>query len=234
MGPIIRVGFYNPMVDGWVVTEWGKGQGGQQLMGLKIIPGEVMRGQALSLDNLQWWTQKLSGGFIDVLQKTTARSLKAFQERNLTTSPGLLDSEPPPLQGSIEQVFIESRIATVLLSLLPLRNPDLKELVYGLRVALASGQLEQLQNLAPAMDSTILRRIVGLPSSVRANFEPTSVMASRQGYLLTLGLSNSARWLMIAEVTPRADQEEIVFNHLTIVDLKEDHNEKPGTQEKES
>lgn len=219
-GPITLVGFYNPIVDSWVLTDWAwTFEGPQQLLGIRILPGEALRGEPPSEKNRIPWTQAKTKGMITVLQEYTTQSLESFRNRYPLNSAEHTGFGPTPPPDSIGQVLVEGRLAVMLASLVPLMDSELQESTQTLLSVLRSGEYSQLYQLTNGTSSSPLRRIAGLPSIIRNYIEPTCLLATQTGFLMVLGLPYSGRWVLLAEFLSDQESQAPQLERLDVFDL---------------
>ncbi len=198
LAPVKRIGFFNPVVDGWVLTDWSQGDERLELVGVRPVPGEVMRGRPAEGFEPPVWMRMADQTELIALAINHRDSIRAFKNRYR------LLAEQPLSDGAagdpkIYRQIIESRLGVIRRSLIALRRPAFFSTTKDLLAVIASGEAAQLKSVLGGDNDTPVHWVTGLSTPVRTQFQPISVVRRPDGGITVLfGVPRNGRWILVA------------------------------------
>lgn len=220
---ITRIGFYNPLVDGWVMTDWLRDievSKGPELLGIGVLPGEAIHGELPQEGHALPWMQIADQTIPGAIAAKTQQSLTAFKELYPPVSEQSVDPILPLSRNNVGQILVEGRIATIFANFLNADQLAVKEATTSLLEQIRDGEFVDLQNMLNDHPSQPLRLISNLPSMFRNQLELTGVITTSKGWALTFGVPFSGRWLLVAEYRQGNRGESFAIEGVAITDLK--------------
>src|SRR5579872_4188635 len=226
----IRVGFYNPELDGWVLSDWqpsGDAAGVPHfaLRQLNAVSGELMRGvKTAAWRHAQWVTLKDRSPTLS-LMASHRLGTRAFAARFPVAGREL----PAPMRGIPDQrrlVLERTRMAYLSLTAL-VREPAYGTAVGKLRAALAIGDRGALTALFGGRDPGGALRLLSLSSVLRASLVPAMVLDKPDGRWVALVPPLAGRWVALARFELGADKQAVVLTTLDFIDLTQGEDHQP-------
>ncbi len=218
--PISRIGFYNPLVDGWVITDWRHDKSDLKLIGIRVLPGEAIRGEDITGNApIQWITQLTDRSIVLALQDALGRTATAFEQAYPLLSSGPPPAITAPINRHIDMV--RDRLGSAVARLDALRaNSGLKEAVDKLLAAVKSGDGPAIGDLFDDQPEVSPYQFAGLPLSFRNRLQPTGYFEIENGSLITLGAPLAGNLVMVVEYERKNKGGNPILANLGIFDLE--------------
>ncbi len=124
LAPVKRIGFYNPQVDGWLMTDWSETDGDLALAAVHSVTGALLRGEPEPGLQLPAWTRMSDKSIIGALAQVHGKTVAAFRSRHPVTS----RQAPPPASFDThrQRQIIEVRLGAMRRSLNVLGRPAIR------------------------------------------------------------------------------------------------------------
>lgn len=204
--PVSRIGFYNPIVDGWVMTDWLWSEKTIRLARVRIVAGESLLGRDSRGGIRIGWTRPSRLSLIDRLRGAAGLAGLAFAKAHPMTA----STAPPATRLSPadarSQLRLEARLLGVLANLnIHYQDPEKAAISTALIDAMKIGDKEALMPIAGAVSSQSLHVIAGLPGAMRRNLELIGNFPTPSGAVMIFGMPMMSRWMVIARYTAPSD-----------------------------
>ncbi len=159
--PVVRIGFYNPIVDGWVMTNWSWRGREIKLADVQVVSGEAMRGDKVTDATHVAWVARKQGSLTGNIRDTTGIAGFAFARAHL-----MLGIQPPRFRRSPKtdhsRAVVESRLVGMLANLNQhYRSAPMTAASENLVKAVATGDTAALAPLTASVAPLSLHRIDG-------------------------------------------------------------------------
>jgi hypothetical protein len=220
-GVHVRAGFYNALMDLWVLTEWeavptaARSDGFVRLARAWAASGEAIRDSQAVVEPVPKWTADATAVPPRALIRAVHASLRAF---DYLDAAGI----PPGWDAAFSwEAEYRTGLATRLLdaagSLLyadsePLRTP-INQLLAAIRTARAFEFAQAFPRLG-GFDAQVLDQ---LPASWRERFEVTAIAPTDAGPVVTFGIPGAGRWVLMSQLG--IEQGSPVVRQLILLDL---------------
>jgi hypothetical protein len=214
-----RVGFYNPQVDGWLVTDWrseraGSGATRMALVAMRAVTGDTMRGVRRTRAALPYWVT-LKGASVEQALATSHRiGVMAFEAR----FPVLGRTTPAPLPDEPRTLVLRIEMDAVSLAGLD-DTPGYRDAVASLRQTLATGDAAAMRTLVSGAALVPAERIAAISSYIRQTMRPAGVYRHNGDITVILGAPFSGRFLVVADYGPGAAGAAPPLKSLAFLDL---------------
>lgn len=198
--PVSRVGFYNPLVDGWVIADWTWSDADEpRLWWTQVTAGETMRGEHISGADPIAWTTGRRGPVVAAQQAIVAESAAAFASAH----PALAASPPPAFRAgpaaALDREMVELRLLVGLLHVNKhAATPEVAALTSEFLDALGAGAEAKLAGLANGVGAQSLHRVAGLSSLQRRRLELAAWYPAPNGGIAIFAVPMVARSLILA------------------------------------
>ncbi len=226
LAPVKRVGFYNPVVDGWVMTDWSKGDEGLELSGVRAVPGEVIRGRPVNRFELPAWMKMAEESAVTALAKGHRDSVHGFTRRH-----PLLAKRPPSDRAAagrkIHRRIVESRLGAIRRSLSALGRPAILSATKELLASIDSGDPARLRRLTNGNGSVPVQWVTGLLTPIRSQLRPTGVLRRPDGLTVVFGVPTNGRWILVAGYAPEDGEKPVARQSVAFLDLVTAENWRP-------
>ncbi len=217
LAPVKRVGFYNPLVDGWLMTDWSETDEGLALVEVHSVTGDVLRGEPVAEPQLPAWTRMAEKSIVGALALAHEAATEAFRSFHPLTS-----RQPPPapaFEVRDQRRIIEIRLGTMRRSLNILGRPAFQSATRAFLDSLYSGDPVRLAGLIEGGSTASVHWVNGLLTPIRSQFRPTGVLHHPQGVTVVYGVPDNGRWLLFARYKPEEADAAPVLSSLALVDL---------------
>ncbi len=218
LAPVKRIGFYNPVVDGWVMTNWSERDERLELVGVRAVPGEIIRGRPADGFEPPAWMKMADESELTALALGHRDSVHAFKKRY-----PLLAKWPPSDSAAdgrkSHRPIIESRLGVIRRSLSALGRPTFFSAINDLLASIASGDPARLRSLMSGDGDTPVQWVTGLLTPVRTQFRPTGVLRRPDGVTVLFGVPRNGRWILIARYGPDDSDRPPVVQSVAFLDL---------------
>lgn len=212
-----RIGYYNPIVDGWVMTDWQRQGDSFALAKAWIATGERVRAQSLPTGVVPGWTGK-GGSLASALADNYRASVTAFERAH----PAFSWLAPADVAITQDNAAVADRLSLVNWMLASLAiDAGYEPALSRLRQTIASGDAVALKSLVHTDSAMPVEWIAGLSSAMRSTFRPTAVFERSDGLTVTFGVPFSGRWVLVADYIGRGASpqlESLVFFDLSSVE----------------
>lgn len=212
-----RIGYYNPIVDGWVMTDWRREGDTFALTKAWVASGERVRAQAQPAAATLGWTAK-GGSLASALAENYRASITAFERAH----PAFSWLAPADAANQQDSALVADRLGLVNWTLASLTaDAGYEPALSRLRQTIASGDSAALRSLVHTDKAMPVEWISGLSSAMRSNFRPTAVFERSDGLTVTLGVPFSGRWVLVADYVgrgPSPELDSLVFFDLSSVE----------------
>ncbi len=220
LAPVKRTGFYNPLVDGWIIADWSAAEKGLTLVGVRAVPGDVLRGQPADDTQLPQWTRMAGKSAVTALAETTKEAMRGFEKRYpLASAQAPLDRAADRTRS--DRLAVESRLGVMLRSLAVLGQPDFASATRSLLESVDSGDPRQLRSLiaGEGPTSAAVHRVSGLLTPIRSQIRPTGVVRRSDGVTVLFGVPTNGRWLLTARYRPGGEDRALELQSIAFIDL---------------
>jgi hypothetical protein len=212
-----RIGYYNPIVDAWMMTDWRREAGSFALVKTWITTGERVRAQPQPAGSVPGWTAK-GGSLATALAENYRASVGAFER----SYPAFSWLAPADGSNQRDAAIAGDRLGLVNWTVASLSSDKSYEpALERLRQTIASGDAVALKSLVHSDASMPVEWIAGLSSAMRSNFRPTAVFERADGLTVTFGVPFSGRWVLVADYVGRGvspELESLIFFDLSSVE----------------
>lgn len=220
LAPVKRAGFYNALVDGWILADWAPDKEGLSLVGVRAVPGAVVRYQEVTGIQLPPWTRMTDESVITALGAAHREAMRAFKARY-----PLVSTRQPPDSAAdrrrSDRQIVESRLGAMRRSLGILGRPAFVAATRAFLDSVDSGDPRRLRSLiagkGPA--SAVVHRVSGLLTPIRSQFRPTGVVHRPDGITVMFGVPVNGRWVLAARYKPEKGDEALVLQSIGFIDL---------------
>ena len=217
MAETSRIGFYNPIVDGWILADFRRSaSGGHRLAALEGALGETLRGvRGRELEPPEW-TQTPDAPLALALGRTYARAVAAFE----AAYPPLAATPPQRRAGAGQTTLVRGRVLLLGSTVASLEaDPAYKAAVDRLERAIAAGDPGALRALVTQKTAVPVQRVTAVPAAVRALLRPTGAYRGPGGFTVTLGTPYTGRLVVFADLGEPAGGGEPWVDNLLLLDL---------------
>ncbi len=219
LAPVKRAGFYNPLVDGWIMADWVADDDGLSLAGVYAVPGSVVRFQEVAGIELPGWTLMTDESVVTALAVTHGEAMRAFKTRYpLTATERPLDSAADSRRS--DRQIVESRLGAMRRSLGVLGRPAFVVATRAFLDGVDSGDPRRLRSLiAGEGPAAAVHRVSGLLTPIRTQFKPIGVVRRPDGITVVFGVPTNGRWVLAARYSPENGDEALVLQSVGFIDL---------------
>lgn len=210
-GPRPRIGFYNPLADGWAMADLAPvGSGG---FALAAFEAGTAGGNA---DTRPPWTLAAGVALPSALAERTAAAIDAFEAAHPPLDDGAPAGSPAGDAAALEARLdlLGGTVASFL------ADPPYRALAERILAGMAAGDAAALRGLAPDADPGAiapLERISVLGGAVRRDFRLVGTFRHGGGMLAAFGTPHSGRWLLFADLDTSGPAPAVT--HLLLIDL---------------
>lgn len=197
-----RLGYYNPMVDGWVLVDVSPSEsGGLSLVGMAAVTGERIRGERIGdgrdlSAGAAVWLQDSALPLPVALARNHARTVEAFETRY----PILAATEPAALDATLADfATLRSRLMLVGATVGSLGEPAYRATIDRLRSQIVKGDAAAIRASMSGDPPVPLQRITGLPMPARELLRPTGFYRRAEGMTIAFGVPFTGRWVLLAD-----------------------------------
>ena len=219
--PVSRVGYYNPLADGWVITDWRWSEDEAPLFEKAyVVTGEVLRGEPLTGAEQVSWTTGKQGPLVSALQEGVQKSAHAFIQNH-----PLLTAETPPAfratpETALHRELVELKLIAALLNIN--RHYEMSQVATHTQTilkAFSSGEESLLKNLTVGIGPQVLHRIAGLPTFTRTHLELAAYYPTPKGAVVVFAVPMIARTLLVAHYVSIVDKAPPEIDGLVVFDI---------------
>lgn len=196
LGSAKRVGFYNPVVDGWLMTDWTATDAGLSLTGAHVVTGAVLRGETEDTIEMPTWTKVSDMSVVGALAESHRKSVESFRAIHPVASREPLPS--PEFDTRAQRQAVEIRLGALRRSLSVLGRPALTSATQQFLDALYSGDPMRLADLVDGGSTASVHWVNGLLTPMRDQFRPTGVVRQGDDVTVMFGIPQNGRWLLLA------------------------------------
>ncbi len=186
LAPVKRVGLYNPLVDGWLMTDWSETDAGLTLVKVHAVTGGVLRGEPVAAPQLPPWTQMVEKSIVGALALDHGTATKAFRSFHPLTS--RRTPPTPAFDVRSQRRIIEIRLGIMRRSLNILGRPAFQSATRAFLDSLYSGDPMRLADLIEGASTATVHWVSGLLTPIRSQFRPTGVLHQPQGVTVVYGV----------------------------------------------
>ncbi len=216
LAPVKRVGFYNPLVDGWLMTDWSETDEGLTLTEVHSVTGGVLRGEPVTGLDLPAWTRMDDKSVLGAVALAHDQAAQAFWSIHPLTAQR--PAPVPTFDTHAQRQIIESRLGAVRRSLNALGRPAFESATREFLDSLYSGDPMRLANLVEGGSTASVHWVNGLLTPLRLQFRPTGVFHHPGGVTVAYGVPDNGRWLLFARYRPE-EADALVLNSVDFIDL---------------
>ncbi|WP_281685560.1 hypothetical protein [Thalassobaculum salexigens] len=197
------IGFYSPLLDFWLLSEWVAGDERPRLHGTTLLPGDAgfdgrRTGDEKREDRPTWLKLGRVIAWPDALQTQTARAVTPF----LTTySPAGPHALGLPSEAEGVRADFRNRAAGFVLGLSDLRaDEQVLSLYSSTLTALKDGDRAILGEIAVGTETDAqVSGLLDLPQDVRENMAPALAVVSDESVVIIANRPDQARLFLITE-----------------------------------
>jgi hypothetical protein len=220
-GVHVRAGFYNALMDLWVLTEWeavppGARSGGFVRLGRAwAASGEAIRDSQAVVGPVPTWTDDGTSTPPRALIRAVHASLRAFDYLDAADIPPGWDTaftSEPEYRTGLATRLLDAAGSLLHVDAEPLRTP-VTRLLTAIRTANAPELARAFPRLA-GFDGQVLDQ---LPPSWRERFEVTAVASTSAGPVVTFGIPGAGRWVLMSQLG--SEPRSAVVRQLILLDL---------------
>ena len=217
LAPVKRVGFYNPVVDGWVMTDWAMKDDQLSLTVAHAVTGAVLRGEPEGEGQMPEWTRVTDVSVVGALAQSHKKAVETFRSIHPVAS-----RQPPPapqFDVHAQRRTIEVRLGALRRSLNVLGRPALMAATRQFLDALYSGSPMRLAGLIKGGSTASVHWVNGLLTPLRDRFQPTGVMRQADALTVMFGVPENGRWVLMARYGGAADGGAPELDSVSFIDL---------------
>lgn len=198
------VGFYNPYVDGWLLTEWDSEDPAHPVM-VSAAPalGEMIRapGSPDLGEEPRWMAALGDASLPAALQRQAVETAQAFAARH-----PLAAATSPDLAGQVPDLVVRRllmrRLAALLAPIVELQDtPVLAQAFDAVAAALRKGDREAITDLmGDAADPAQIDRMLSVPPEMRGGLVPLAVLGDDARAVVLSANPSQARFVVVSRV----------------------------------
>ena len=217
-----RFGFYNPLVDGWVILDGMRtAKGGIALRKMAVVLGEELAPAPVPKSNHRPpWLLRTDLAMPSSLAIASAANVAAFERAWPPLVKGKAKGKKPMPKG--DPALILKRMALVGASVRSLlADPAYAAIANRVLAAIEAGDGMALAKMTgrPAADHVApLQRINTLSAPARRTFEVRGAYRHRSGMMVVFGSPYSGNWLIFADLNTQ-NSKKPKLSDLVVVDL---------------
>jgi hypothetical protein len=202
--PIIA--FYNPFLDGVLLTQWDMQGGSPQIIGADLRIASRMTAQKAANPSLAWWVSEMSKRPIpQVLKEQYNAFLPAFTREFPVDSNQVIKLEAGQ-EAANSRAILERQAMASFANLVNLQNP--KSPVFSqdlatLKKALRTGDVPALARMMPANNPMKAETLAGQPGWIRQSAVPMYALAGNTKMIVLLAPSDAPRFYLLATWTKK-------------------------------
>lgn len=215
-----RFGFYNPLVDSWVILDGARTAGGGiALKKLAVVLGEELAPAPVPKSNRRPpWLLRSDLAMPSSLAIASAANIAAFER----AWPPLVKSKTKTPMPKSDPALVLDRMALTGASVRSfLADPNYAAIAKRILAAIEAGDGLALAKMTgrPAADHVApLQRINTLSAPARRTFEVRGVYRHRSGMMVAFGSPYSGNWLIFADLNTK-NSKKPKLSDLVVVDL---------------
>lgn len=218
--PVSRIGFYNPIVDGWVMTDWLWSKESIRLAGIRVVTGESVRARGVRESVRIGWTRPSRLSLIDRLRGATSLAGLAFAKAHPMTGKQVPPATRSSQADAQSRLRLEARLLGVLANLNShYRDAEQASVSAALIDAIQIGDKAALMPIAGDVSPQSLHAIAGLPGAMRRNLELIGNFPTPSGAVMIFGVPMMSRWMVIARYTAPSDGAKGGFDELAAFEV---------------
>lgn len=207
------VGFYNPLVDFWLLTQWSVAPSGVTLTTVRIISGDRLGGGSGG-EAPRWARPGGSADPVFAMQGVASAALSEFLRHYPAKA-----NRPPALPAGDDAGLLARRLGGALGSLSNLRqNAAARQAVAATIQAVSAGDPLALAKQGEATSGIDYPAVVSMAPAMRTGLEPSLIATAEAGFLAWIGVPENGRWLLVAAYS-RGDDGRYTLTRLLYIDL---------------
>lgn len=198
------VAYYNPFLDGVLLTQWELKEGRARLVAADLRIASRMAGQSSANPNLAWWLSAAAKRPIPVVLKEQYVAFVKTFVRDFppgSSNPVRLNTSPDVAEV---RTILERQAIASFINLANFQNPKSPVFHTGLatlRQAVRSGDAVLLAKLMPGNNPVKAQAIAAQPGWVRQSAVPMYAMAGAGKTIFLLAPSDAPRYYLLASWT---------------------------------
>ncbi len=196
------VAFYNPFLDGVLLTQWTRQDGESRLVAADFRIGSEMAGQKSANPKLAWWLLEIGKRPLPVVLKEQYTAfVNAFTKIYPVDSHAVAKLTASKDVAGVRAI-IERQAAAVFLNLIALEKPSSSSFSPELKLlkkALAQDNAKSLAKLMPAKNLMTAEEIIKQPANLRQRAVPIYALITPANLIVLLAPSAAPRFCLLAE-----------------------------------
>ena len=196
------VAFYNPFLDGVLLTQWTRQGEKSCLVAADLRIGSEMAGQKSASPELAWWLLEIGKRPLPVVMKEQYTAfVTAFTKKYPVDSHSVARLTAGKDVAAVRTI-IERQATSVFLNLVALEKPSSPSYSPELKLlkkALAQDNAKSLANLMPVKNLMNAEEIIKQPSNLRQRAVPVYALITPANLIVLLAPSAAPRFCLLAE-----------------------------------
>lgn len=195
------IAYYNPFLDGVLLTQWEQHDGKGRLRVADLRIGSRMARQTTANPNLAWWLAELSKRPAPAgLQEQYGAFAKAFERDFPAASKAVANLQPGPDVTMIRTILERQAVSsfTNLARFQTPGSPVFQPRLAALKKALRAGDAASLGAMMPANNPMKAEALAAQPSWIRQEAVPVYALAGTSRTLVLLAPSRAPRYCLLA------------------------------------
>lgn len=196
------VAFYNPFLDGVLLTQWTRQGDKSRLVAADLRIGSEMAGQKSANPELAWWLLEMGKRPLPVVMREQYTAfVKAFTKKYPVDSHSVAKITASKDVAAVRTI-IERQAGSVFLNLIALEKPSSPSYSPELKLlkkALAQDNAKSLAKLMPAKNLMTAEEIIKQPANLRQRAVPVYALITPANLIVLLAPSAAPRFCMLAE-----------------------------------
>ncbi|WP_416898608.1 MAG: hypothetical protein ACMVY4_02430 [Minwuia sp.] len=209
------VGFYSPLLDIWLLTQWDKTARVPQITAVDVTFSQILESGQTGLSEIdphpRWVSSWQSLGLVESIQSQSRAAVAKFESRFLK-NPGQDQAlSPSRVRQRVAFRLLHVRTALMASSLAEAAiEPERAQLVDTLLARIADGKSDILAGLPVGKDALLLaQETIALPELTRVSLLPAAALISDQGFAVIATSVATPRIFVVIEAKNGGGTQEL-------------------------
>jgi len=180
--------YYNPYIDGWVITAWSLGKSRISLSQVRLLTGDAVLGD--HAEQTPRWRTEQGESLAGNLRRSYRRQLSAFQKEYQGSDAPAQVAGLFSAANEEQRVTILARLGAQLDSIAPIYRKDSTQYTWAMDFLsrLATGDSDKLLAYFKDSDPDLVAALTSLPKSTRLALAPTGMYRVGISTVISFGL----------------------------------------------